>query len=241
MRLHHILLVAIAFAGITIACGGSDSNDSDAAPASTADFTPAALAAAASANLTLADFPLGWSAAAKEPDEDPHFQPSEQCRLMSLPTDFPAAAAEARSQEFELTGDEDLYSTVGVYATDAAADLAQAALDAFYRDCLEEYARLFTQYADTQDPAIKWNATFESEPAPDAGEWAVAQKMMLNFTRDDGVTGSFELHGVTLRQGRLLASLFYTETGSIDASFAASLLGRLTDHMAEAEKSLPRG
>lgn len=165
----------ICLAIVTGACGSDGDDDSASgseATAETATEDPrsesdlaADQAAADSAVLVLSDFPAGWTAEARDEDEDegPDIEAEmAECLALEDPGIFEDSAVQAESDTFKRE-DAEVEGDLAVQATDEKAEEAVAVMSKpEMRDCLTDALRAVLDYA-IDHPA-------EGEELPDGVE-----------------------------------------------------------------------
>lgn len=225
-------LVLVLGAG---ACGGDgdDVGDDDALTSTTAAGGTSSTAATGGTDdqaavnrivLKASDFPPGWKSTAAEPDADDSAD-RELGECLGVP--FALNRPEVESPEFSRGELTQVSSSAELAASEEEAASELAALGG--PKGIPCFTQLFDKALSEEAGGVTFTpAKGEVREAPEAGDEALAVRLITGVTAPDGTTVAIYADFVFIRKGRAEISLsFISPSQPFDAALAGSLTQKL--------------
>ncbi len=234
-----MLMLGVCLSLMAVAC--TDSEDSEEVDRDTfGEFLVAAETAAKSANLSLDDFPTGWTSekASEDDEDDTDLGLSEECQILDS-DNFPGEVFEADSDDFTGPDGQTVSSSATVLTSYSAAENA---IEEFLKasslqECKTELAEAFVTMFQ-EDQGINAEVSLKDVSFPKIGESSAAYRL-LTVVPDFDLELILDL--VVVQQGKMLGTLTFTSAVNIkpDADEEADLGEKFSAKITAAEATLP--
>lgn len=233
-----VFMIGVSLSLMAASCTGDD--DDNGNEDTFAEFLVVAESAAESANLSLDDFPTGWTSSknSEDDDEEVNLDLSEECQILDADT-VPGEVTEAESDDF--TGpDEQTVSSSTTVVTSAAAgkNAIDDFIDAFaLQKCKDELEAGFIKLFK-EDEGIDVEVSVKDVSFPNLGDSSSAYRIDISVPGFD-VEMTFDL--VVIQEERMLGMASFTSPINIkpDADEESDLARKFADKLKTAEATLP--
>ena len=237
-RILFVLILGVCLSLVAASCNDSEETSGD----SFGDFLVAAEAAAESGNLSLDDFPTGWTREIGEEDEDVDddldLNLSEKCEILDADT-VPGEVAASESDDFSGPDDQTVSTTTTVVtSTSAAKNAIDDFTEAFaLQVCKDELEAGFIK-AFRDDEGIAVDVSVKDVSFPQLGDSSGAYRVNIALT-DFDVELVFDL--AVIQQDRMLGIVSFMSpiNTNPDADEESDLAKKYAEKLKAAEATLP--
>jgi len=251
------LPAALIFALTVGACGGGDGDKTGGETAQATQSAEAASfseeeakAAATTVQLTINDFPAGWTKEASQSDSATFgANLPANCQFFADEENIAGTVTKVESDEFVSPDKDRVSSNSTVYENSEAGASAFASIRQFFDECREPLRTTFTdlfrdalqEEVNTRDPSLQLELTqfdLNLMPFPQYGDETLAFRMNGKIESPD-VSLDFTIDAIGTRTGNVDAGLTYVSYGSTpSAESEKGLMLKLEQRAGEAAASL---
>jgi hypothetical protein len=203
--------------------------------------------------LTEHDLPANFDPGASDGDDDDDDPPLEltgECaefnELLNADGNFLAAAAQAKTGDFENEDEDSFSSNAGAFRNRSVAESEANAFQRFVSSahCIDEFKAATRAYADDVAAAegltvTTWLVDVEEIGVPALGDWAHGMRMSVELAFSDGRGVAYVVDSVSVRAGRMVGTVDYTYSDEPDVALRDAVVATVAARLAAEDEKLP--